>query len=705
MAGRTFDQLIDFTRTTAGTYVDSTGKIVSTPASRNLLTFTQQFDNAAWTKLNAQAVPNQNPAAATLESELVTNGDFAGGTTGWSGNANTTLSVVSGALRVTAVADGLVYGTQAITTVPGRLYRVTATLVADAATGNTFVYVGSSAGNGDIANLNLGSTTGAYTRYFVATGTTAHISLSTSTGALAAEYVEFDNISVREVVGGWNVAPDGTSTADTLIATGTSTPAVSRNFASTAATYTLSVYLKQGNTAFSEIELVDQGTVANRVRLTYATGAVTVVSGSPTAAAANVGNGWWRVSLTYTFPAPGAADTVVVYPSTTTGAVNDYCLVWGAQLELGALTDYTRNNGGVFPARFDYDPVTLAPRGLLVEEQRVNLLTYSEQFDDAAWTKSDATVTANATTSPDGTVDADKLVETATTASHHVGQSATTTAATHGFSVFLKAAERSFALLWNQTANFGRVFNLSNGTVSGTVAGVTQATAEITNVGNGWYRCTIYGTCTAAANTFRVYTMTDATTFSYTGDGTSGIFLWGAQLEAGAFVTSYIPTVASQVTRAADVAAITGPNFTPWYNQSAGTFVVEGDSGVNVSLSIYVPVSANDGTANNRIQPFIYNGKWGGSVRVAGVDQADLQQNSSFTANVPAKIALAYAVNDFAVSVNGNTALTDTSGSLPTVNQLAIGQVINSNFLNGHIRSIRYYPSRLSNAQLQALTA
>ena len=260
-------------------------------------------------------------------------------------------------------------------------------------------------------------------------------------------------------------------------------------------------------------------------------------------------------------------------------------------------------------------------------------------------------------------------------------------------------------LLWNATANFGRVFNLSNGTVSGTVAGVTQATADITNVGNGWYRCTIYGTCTAASNSFRAYTMTDATTFTYLGNGTSGAYLWGAQLEAGAFATSYIPTVASTVTRSADVATMTGTNFSGWYNQTQGTFVVgadvNGSSATNPAL-----FGATDGTSNNRINPFASGANWIGFAAAGGVTQASVNVAGYSTA-APFRYAIAYAVNSFNAALNGVAGSEDTSGSVPVgLTQLAIGSLTaGSLVLNGHIRSIAYYNTRLPNAQLQALTA
>lgn len=351
--------------------------------------------------------------------------------------------------------------------------------------------------------------------------------------------------------------------------------------------------------------------------------------------------------------------------------------------------------------RFDYDPVTLAPKGLLIEEQRTNLLTYSEQLDNAAWTKDNATVTANATTAPDGTSSADKLTETATSGAHRAWRAPTTTAAAHTFTVYLKAAERSFALLYAGVTNVGIMFNLSTGATTA-VAGMTAPTASsATAVGNGWYRCSMTFTATAAANSVFVYAATDAATYSYAGTAGSGLFIWGAQLEAGAFATSYIPTVASQVTRTADVATMTGTNFSSWYNANAGTFVFNGDSstisGVNFILT------ASDGTNNNRFGFYRSGAILGGYVTTATVTQMDITA-SSVVVNVPFKSAVAATLNDGNFSFNGGIGTTDTSISMPSPNQLGIGNANGSGFLNGHIQSIRYYPTRLTNQQLQVLS-
>jgi hypothetical protein len=188
---------------------------------------------------------------------------------------------------------------------------------------------------------------------------------------------------------------------------------------------------------------------------------------------------------------------------------------------------------------------------------------------------------------------------------------------------------------------------------------------------------------------------------SYTGDGTSGIFIYGAQLEAGAFPTSYIPTVASQVTRTADQTSIVAPNFAPWYNQSEGSFVVEWDtSGTSTSV-----LSVDDNTNTNFIR--ISRSNATGQLRLftGGVQQVNI-----FPANVagwsgPVKEAIAYKANDFAAVIGGGVLATLASGTVPVVFQMRLGTSGLPDPINGHIRSVRYFPVRLSNAQLQALTA
>jgi hypothetical protein len=182
---------------------------------------------------------------------------------------------------------------------------------------------------------------------------------------------------------------------------------------------------------------------------------------------------------------------------------------------------------------------------------------------------------------------------------------------------------------------------------------------------------------------------------------TTSVFLYGAQLEVGSFATSYIPTVASTVTRAADNAVMSGSNFSSWYNQSEGTIVA--------SVSTFAPTGSNilsfqDGAASatNRHQMSV-NTAFTATV-VGGVVQANIGTNANLSPN----LAYAYATNNFAACANGAAVAVDTTGTVPTT--LAYATLGRFDFgaaasLNGHIRSITFYPYRLADFQLQALTA
>jgi hypothetical protein len=201
-------------------------------------------------------------------------------------------------------------------------------------------------------------------------------------------------------------------------------------------------------------------------------------------------------------------------------------------------------------------------RGILVEEARTNLLLRSNEFDNASWTKQRATVTANATIAPDGSMTADKLVEDNTASNNHrTFQTVSTTGQPYAFSVFAKASERNWMYLRLDRAGAttpAAWFNLSAGTV-GTVQ--TGLTASIQALPNGWYRCSVaVDTADAVNNSILLGLATADNSTNYNGDNTSGIFVWGAQLEAGAFATSPIITTGAAGTRGADAASIVLPS-------------------------------------------------------------------------------------------------------------------------------------------------
>lgn len=385
-----------------------------------------------------------------------------------------------------------------------------------------------------------------------------------------------------------------------------------------------------------------------------------------------------RLALDFT---TGALDSRV----TVTRALNTATRVNSSGLIEGVNADLPR---------FDYDPVTLTCKGLLIEEQRTNLLTYSEQFDNAAWNKNNTTVTANAATGPDGTSSADKLAETATTAVHNAGQSISTTAQAYTFSCYVKAAERNFVLLYHTQSNASISVNLTTGatgTASGTVA---PTSSSVTNVGNGWWRVTMTVTATAASNFFGIYVMNGLVNASYAGTAGSGIYVWGAQLEAGAFATSYIPTTTTSLTRNADGVSMTGTNFSSWFNGSAGTFVGQWDSATGAaSMLTTAPSSGGSGAL---LYASAFDAKSYNGTNVA-------QTTNNYTVNTAFKAGVSYDANGRSVCLNGGTVGTNT-GAITAPTSLSLGAGAISGILNGHTYKLFYYPQRLSNAELQAFS-
>ena len=374
--------------------------------------------------------------------------------------------------------------------------------------------------------------------------------------------------------------------------------------------------------------------------------------------------------------------------------------------------------------RFDYDPVTLAAKGLLIEEQRVNLLTYSEQFDNAIWIKSAVTVTANTDTAPDGTLTADKIIPAvASVAFKELQQNVTISASTsYTFSCYVKAAGYQYIQIIGSGAVFGTFnvnYDLSNGTETAFVAGTSTITARsITAAGNGWYRVSVTALSLSAASGRMTINVIPAATSTrgviWASDGTSGILQWGAQLEAGAFATSYIPTVASQVTRSADIAQMTGTNFSSWYNQSEGTFVASALDQNTAPSGAGGYFAAGDSTLAFGSAETIYATRSRlvgaasfGTIIDGGVNQANL--GNIVIPNGVSNVALAYKLNNANMAANGAVGTDDTSCTMPTPTSLSIGSLASGwngagAYINGHIRQIAYYNTRLPNATLQVLT-
>jgi hypothetical protein len=534
------------------------------------------------------------------------------------------------------------------------------------------------------------------------------------------------------------VAPNGTTTAETITATAsTAIHRVTQTGAGASGTLrTVSVFAKAGTNNYLQIYF--DGDAQAFGNFDIDTGVVGTNGTSATISIVNFGNDWYRCILTTSSATSGTTLNIILTSSDSaaraeswTTAGTETVFLWGAQLEQrSAVTDYTPTTtapitnyvpalqtaaSGV--ARFDHRPLTGESLGLLVEEQRTNLLTYSAEFNDAAWTKVQSSITANTVVAPDGTLTGDKLVEDTTNNRHQVtrGVGAFIDRATQRtISVYVKAAGRTQLQIQDNafSSNVARaIFDLSSGTVTlSTVTGTaTIQGTSITPVGNGWFRCSL--TCIPQSTSGAGSTISFETSVSgnptYTGDGFSGIFIWGAQLEAAAFPTSYIPTVAATVTRNADAASMTGANFSSWYNQAEGTVYCDHQL-YTASASNRAAYDINDNSTNNRI---VYRAATTGVtdqvvIRNAGTTYAQLASVGPYTTSAT-KNSTGYKVNDFALVRNAATPVTDTSGLVPAgCTQLLIGSAQgNIEYLSGYIRKLAFYPSRLPDAQLQALTA
>ncbi len=337
---------------------------------------------------------------------------------------------------------------------------------------------------------------------------------------------------------------------------------------------------------------------------------------------------------------------------------------------------------------------------LLLEPQRTNLVLQSEDFSSASWTKTNSTVTANSTTSPDGTTNADSLVDNSALGIHALSAVNIGGAGTYTFSFYAKANTLSrVGIFTNSAVNINLattalVFDLSSGVVVNSVSGIT---ASIQSVGNGWYRCSAVIPSSAAGN-YLIVTSNGGTTVNYIGSGQS-IFVYGAQLELGAYPTTYIPTTTASATRIADTATKT--DISSLIGQSEGVMFAEvsGLSNDTVRLAI------SDGTNNNNIYIELSSGAISTVGRVSGINQFAISSSQTIT-NLN-KIAVKYKQNDFALWINGVKVGTDTSGSTYSANTLnAVKFDRGDGFVPfyGHIKQMILFTTALTDSQLVALT-
>ena len=506
-----------------------------------------------------------------------------------------------------------------------------------------------------------------------------------------------------------SISPFGLQTADTLTETSASSGhTVSISATVSTGTYTFSAYLKKGSgaTAPNWMQLYVGGGSVSYANFNLATGAYGSVYAGSTASITPVGSsGWYRCSVT--FPSSsGSAALVIAFTNNTdtttrglsyAGATTSDVLVWGAQLsDSASLDSYVPVYGAAvtsaayYGPRRDFDPVTLACKGLLVEEQRVNTIVGSANFSGGGtgWVLDGPSLTASATAGPDGSLSATSIVQgTGNNRTYQFDNSSVT--GSKVFSIYVKpnaGSSLSITAVGGMSPNGPAVINATTGSVTGFTGASSVA------VGNGWYRVYLPVTVTVASG---------GGTYWVISGPASSVFIWGTQLEAGTFATSYIPTpTAATATRNADVASVSTQAFP--YSATEGSIVVNASSPCIAAIANMITL--DNGTTQERIRLLTDVASVKTIVTQSNTTQANLSPGSA-TANTPFKFSVAYKVNDFAAVVNGSAAATYPTGNVPVVNIARLGADSSGNYLNGHIRQITYLPRRISNTELQTRTA
>jgi hypothetical protein len=348
-------------------------------------------------------------------------------------------------------------------------------------------------------------------------------------------------------------------------------------------------------------------------------------------------------------------------------------------------------------------------RGLLVEPGATNLALRSQEFNDAYWTKETATISANAETAPDGATTADKLIGNDLSTSSSVLRSVTVTASqAYTWSAYIKAGGATWARLTaTGDVTASRIFiNLSTGAL-GTVSGVFL-NASVLALPNGWYRVSGSVTPTGTGLNLRISNANSDNTDNFTGNGVDGIFIWQAQLETGSVATSPIVTAGSTVARVADVVTLTGAS--SLIGQTEGTIVAEVQISSLLGSVGRTFLDLNAGSNNNRL--FLgFTGLASNTIRgLVSANNAPVgDQRFVVSASGILKTAFAYKSSDSVLYVNG-VAGSSTANSAISFTETLAEVRIGDSFgglaqLNGHIRSISVFPTRLANATLQAITA
>jgi hypothetical protein len=360
--------------------------------------------------------------------------------------------------------------------------------------------------------------------------------------------------------------------------------------------------------------------------------------------------------------------------------------------------------------RFDYNPNTLDARGLLIEEARTNICNYSNDIANAAWTKLNGTVTNGQATGPDGTLSMALFASTGGETRILPTKSALTGSLSYTYSIVASYINANARYLWFRNFFDARdtCFDLQLATAVTVPAG---ATTSIQILGGGLFRYSVSSTLPATPASVDQFLWTQSNSATNPSSGTVGgqCYVGYAQIEQGSFATSYIPTVAAAVARSADIATMTGTNFSNWYNQGQGTFVYEAAQSATGATTALAGSTYVDGTNASATLHYFNNTASNAqltSYSPSSAIQVDMSTGiPNLVQGVYRKAAFAYAIDNFAVVATGTSVAQDNSALLAAPVVFSIGSQRGAlGFMNGWISSLVYYNTRLPNAALQSLT-
>ena len=494
-----------------------------------------------------------------------------------------------------------------------------------------------------------------------------------------------------------------------------------------------------GTTAFSMTATAGNATLYQTLTLTATaytesiwiqrvtgTGTINLTLDGSTLSPVTITGSWAK--YTYTATPSAGSKTIGIQIVTSGDAIN----IYGSQLEnrssatatnittTTALTNYIPQllTAPINAPRFDFNPTTGESLGLLIEQSSTNLLTYSQLFSDATWLKFRTSITQTANIAPDGTQTAQLLVEDATNNTHgcaNYGSQTVTSGQQYTFSAEVKAWTRNYVTLFADVGsallgNAGVQFSLIDGTVQKNTNGYVTTS---TNLGNGWWRFSYTATATASGNAKSgIYIGSIPATSAangidtYTGNGYSGIYIWGAQLEALAFPTSYVATTSAQVTRASDNASMTGTNFSSWYNQGQGTWYINATTIWNNSVPANIPATGWIwvGVASGNFTAPVYTNSATNSIYTYDGVTASGVTNPPFGSKM--QVSTSYGSLGKNLLVNGGSASNSTYGNgfgNETILYIGANNGGNSQ-INARISKLAFYSQQLTVAQQQALT-